>query len=473
MGTLLYGANGLPINADTNGAAKASLYDTVGNPLVVSEGQSIVGKPDGIPMAGFNDNTWRVLRLDRFGSIRPGFDNLIFHDDVEGAAINTQLWTQSVGTFTQAQVQATGIIFNNANGLASGSFAILTSQKQFYKNQLGPLRLRMRNLVDNQTNAVAEFGFGAPVGVTAQIPTGAFWRSTSTGSMIPVIAYGGSDVNTGTDISASLVSSNYYTWGIYVDDDAVFFTCQNSSTGLIISEQTLQIPLAQPKMWSTTHLPLFTRLYTTAACASAPHIYLSDTIALALDIVTNKAWQHQVASATTGGAETNPISYVSTSNWTNSAASASATLSNTAAGYATLGGRFQFAAVAGAETDYALFACLIPSPYSFYCTGVHISAFNSGAAVTTTPTVLDWWIGPNNAAISLATAGMLRVPLGIQYFPLASPIGFCAAELDANFDTPMKTDAGRYFEIILRIPVGSATAAEIIRGNICIRGYNE
>lgn len=50
----------------------------------------------------------------------------------------------------------------------------------------------------------------------------------------------------------------------------------------------------------------------------------------------------------------------STANYANTAAPASATLSNTAAGYTTLGGQFQFAAVAG-ETDYALFAFLVPA----------------------------------------------------------------------------------------------------------------
>lgn len=37
------------------------------------------------------------------------------------------------------------------------------------------------------------------------------------------------------------------------------------------------------------------------------------------------------------------------------------TISNTAAGYATPGGAFRRVAVAGAETDYALFAYLVPA----------------------------------------------------------------------------------------------------------------
>jgi hypothetical protein len=42
-----------------------------------------------------------------------------------------------------------------------------------------------------------------------------------------------------------------------------------------------------------------------------------------------------------------------TANYANSAAPASASLANATAGYMTLGGKFQFAAVGGAATKYA------------------------------------------------------------------------------------------------------------------------
>ena len=50
-----------------------------------------------------------------------------------------------------------------------------------------------------------------------------------------------------------------------------------------------------------------------------------------------------------------------TANYANSAAPANASLANITAGYTTLGGQFQFAAVGGAETDFALFAFLNPA----------------------------------------------------------------------------------------------------------------
>ena len=472
MSLLIYGANGLPINADANGGGLSALIDQQGFPLARNNAASLPAVHAGVMMAGQNDNTSRVLRLDRFGSIRTGFDNLLFHDDVEGTTLNTQLWTQSLTTFTMAQVATTGINFNSGNGVASGSASILTSQKWFSKTQLGPLRFRNRMRVIPQTNAIAECGFGNPVGVTAQIPTGAFWRYTSAGSVVPVIAYNGSDVVTGSSIAGSLNAANYYTWGIIVDDDSVLFTCQDVSTGQIISEQTLQIPITQPRMFSTTHISSFTRLYTSGITASAAYIYLADAIVVGLDLMTNKPWSHQLASSSVGGIEFNPTTFAQNTNYANSAAPASATLSNTAAGYTTLGGQYQFVPLAGAETDYALFGFQVPSPYSMYVTGIHIGCFNMGAAVATTPSLMQWGVSCNAPAVTLAS-NTTRRTIGTSCLPIGSPIGYAAADLDINFDGPLKTDAGRFFHIIVKLPVGTVTASQIIRGCIDVRGYIE
>ena len=474
MSIQIKGDNGVAINADsTNNAARVALYDTNGNPLAVDRGDPLPASPSGIVVAGINDNTYRIMRLDRLGSVRPGFDTLMFHDDVEGATLNTQLWTATTTTFTQAQLGTTGINFNSASTLAANSNSMLISQRQFSKMQLSPLRARFRMRVIPQTNSLAEFGFGQPSGVTAQIPTGAFWRYTSAGSVVPVIAFNGANVQQGTDISTSLNSANYYTWGIVVDDDFVMFTCQNVDTGQMISEQILQIPISQPRMWSASHLPIFARLYVTGSAApAAPNMYMGDAMVLGLDMMTNRQWQHQAAAASAGGAEVHPTTFAQTANWSNSAAPLSATLSNTAAGYTTLGGLFQFAAVAGANTDYALFGFTVTSPYSFYCTGIRIAAWNTGAAVATTPTLMTWGIANNSSAVSLAGT-INRTAIGSQSFPVGAAIGANAGDIETNFDVPLRTDAGRILHVILRMPVGTATASQIIQGSVTIKGYFE
>lgn len=461
----------------TSKAARTSIYNTDGTSLIINDGENVTGTQIGLPIAGASDNTYRVLRTDRIGSIRPGNDTLLLHDDMEGATINTQLWTASVGTFSQAQVAATGINFNNGNGLAANSYSILTSQKQFSKMQSSPIRARIRARLVPRTNAIIEMGFCAPVTTTAQISTGAFFRMTSTGSLVPVLAYNNSDVVQGTDMWASLTgiggSDNYYTFGIWVDDDNVLFTIQDVSTGNTLAEQSLQIPRTQPKTFSATHIPFATRLWIPAGSAApaAPYVYFSDIMVLGLDIISNKMWTHQLAGTANGG-EILPTTFLQSANMANSTAPVNATLSNTAAGYTTLGGLFSFVAVAGAVTDYALFAFTVPAPYTFYCTGIHITTYNTGAAVATTPTLMHWAVANNSSAVSLATAGLNRVPLGAQSLPVNTVAGGNCPDLDIRLTTPLITNGGRIFHVILRMPISYANG-NTIQGSVMINGYFE
>jgi hypothetical protein len=192
-----------------------------------------------------------------------------------------------------------------------------------------------------------------------------------------------------------------------------------------------------------------------------------------LDMAQNKPWGHIAALSGFGG-EVVPTTFAQAANYANSAAPASATLSNTAAGYTTLGGQFQFAAVAGAETDFALFGFTVPAPYTFVCTGIQVDTYNSGAAVATTAHVLQWFASPDQTAISLATATNRRVTLGIQSFSVGAAIGALAAPILRSLnDAPLVTNPGRIMVVGLKVPVGTATASQIIRGTVAIRGYFE
>jgi hypothetical protein len=174
-----------------------------------------------------------------------------------------------------------------------------------------------------------------------------------------------------------------------------------------------------------------------------------------------------------------------TANNVNSTVPATASLSNTAAGYATLGGRFLFAAPAGAETDYALFAYLNPVPTTgitgrnLVIRGVWIETFNAVVAVATTPTVLEWSLGVGSTAVSLATADAAatraprRIGLGSQSFLVGALAGANSERCDVNLDAPVVVEPGTYMHIILRVPYGTATATELFRGMVGINGYWE
>ena len=42
--------------------------------------------------------------------------------------------------------------------------------------------------------------------------------------------------------------------------------------------------------------------------------------------------------------------------------------------------------------------------------------------------------------------------------------------IDVNFNTPEVVESGRFLQVILNMPIGTATASEIIRGTVTLKG---
>jgi hypothetical protein len=223
-------------------------------------------------------------------------------------------------------------------------------------------------------------------------------------------------------------------------------------------------------MWGATSLPFYSRVWNSSVAPSvAPILTLGYLQILSTDWGLNPDMS-QVASSLGLSSGRNPYSGVQLENHTNSTAPTSATLSNTTAGYTTLGGRFQFAAVAGAATDFALFGFQVPAGSRFICEGIHIETYNTGAAVATTATVLEWSMGFNSSAVSLATANIIRKQVGVQSFAVGAAVGATTNIIDTNFITPEVVESGRFLHVILNMPIGTATASQIIRGVCNIKG---
>ena len=451
--------------------------------MLVAEDGSVLPKVAGaariatdgyLPMAGSNDDNYRPLRVDRLGNMVPGTVNLLFHEPFEGTTVSSpNRVTVATTTFTQAQTAAGGLNFNSGNSAAAAAAALLTTNRQFAKLQRAPLHFKIRARAGHVTNAVIEFGFGNPANQTSAPTIGAFWQITAGGVVQPVLTFNGVDV-TGTAVTMPPSwQNNYYTWDVILDDDEVFYTIQDTTTGQNIAERRIQLAATQVRLWNASRLQAFARLHNVTAPASAPVLILASLDVVLLDMAQNKPWSH-IAALSGFGSEVKPTTFAQAANYANSAAPASATLSNTAAGYTTLGGQFQFAAPVGAETDFALFGFTVPAPYSFVCTGIEIDTYNSGAAVAGTAHVLQWFASPDQTAISLATATNRRTTLGIQSFAVGAAIGAVAATIERDLNNaPLVTNPGRIMVVGLKIPVGTATASQIIRGTVAIRGYFE
>lgn len=468
------GASGILQDVDsTPRAGRGILYDANGNVLTRQDKSAYPASPAGVPiLTKYRDTIARMIRSSVVGNVGILNDEFLLFDPIEGAAVNTNIWTQSLSTFTVAQATHAITLNSGAGSVVSGAFAIHTSNRQFLKVPQCPLVFKTRVRINWFANAIAEFGFGAPSGVTAAISDGAFFRKTTAGQLQAVVSFNGTET---TQNLGAVNITDFYDYSIVVDEQYVHFIVIDS-TGTVVSDVIQNIGVVtQAFLWSVTHLPCFYRLYNNTAPATAPTLIIGGVSVVNKDIDSNKSWAEQLATLTKN-AITSPTTFAQLANYANSAAPASATLSNTAAGYTTLGGKWQFAAVAGAVTDYALFGFQNPTPYQLVITGVKIDAVNTGAAVATTATILEWGLAVNSNAVSLATGAPyppMRISLGVQAFIVAAAIGAVAPPIYVQFKTPVVVEPGRFLHIILQMPVGTATAAQVIRGTCHIEGYFE
>ena len=243
-------------------------------------------------------------------------------------------------------------------------------------------------------------------------------------------------------------------------------------------------PAINPNPTANSRITISSRIYTGGtAPAVAPQIFIGAISLWRNDLNSNKLWPYQMVSIGRGAYQSPITPFAQTANHANSTNPASAALSNTAAGYTTLGGRWQFVAPVGAATDFALFAYQVPSGFQLFVTDFRFDAVNTGIAVATTATIMEVGIGLNSSAVSLATVDAFptngysprRVPLGTMSWIVGDAIGAAArgAPISLDCQTPWLVDGGRFFHVIVQVPVGTATAGQIPRGVCFIGGYVE
>ncbi len=476
---------GNKLDGDSNGSMFARLKDAAGNGIGKLHRALIPATQEALMVAVKNDQMAVMQRGDRKGNQIIGNYIPELQENFEGATVNVQKWSPAAATFVAAQTTLAGYNFNSTNLTTVSAYAILQSQRLFSKIPRVPLQIKWRKRHSMVSGAIADFGFGVPATTTLIVPNGTMFRLTNSGVVQGVITYNSVEIAIGNvisqvasngntiggnlNMSASYYTSNYFVYDLIIDDDNAVFTIQDTQTGEMIGILSLPVPVAYQKMWGATALPCYDRIFNNTAPASAPVYLLTEMQVLSTDWNLSPDMS-QIAASLNLSAGRQPFTGAQNENHANSAAPASATLSNTAAGYTTLGGKFQFVAVAGAETDYALFGFTVPAGSRFLCEGVHIELYNTVVAVATTPTIFEWAMGFNSSAVSLATANIIRRQIGCQNFQVGAGVGASATPLDVLFGTPEVVESGRFVHVILKMPVGTATATEIFRGQVLVRG---
>lgn len=474
-------ADVLTIDPSPSNAARVTQYDPTGNTIMKQDkasGGIVPGSSYGLPLLAADYKTPILIKASTDGHLIVGDRTLMLYDRGEGAAVDTNKWIQTTTTMTITQ--GTGTILLNAGASFATTVGAMHTSHRFipFLSRTGvAIRIRARHTAHFGNNLI-EMGFGSPSTATASsIVNGAVWRKDGTGQYIPVICINGSEVY-GTPISniaftTAVATSDFAVFEVICYNNRVQFTIFKT-TGEVVAAQSVDVPTISTS-FQQTHLQAMYRIYNSAATGTAVQLIIDDVSIWWNDFQLNKPWSHIMAGMNYSGI-TSPTAYTQASNYANSAAPVSATLANATAGYTTLGGQWQFAAVAGAETDYALFGFQVPSPYSFYLTGVRISSMNTVVAVATTATVLQWGIGVNSSTVSLATGAPytpMKVTIGTQSFPVGATVGAVANDIVWNPGTPLVCFPSRFLHVILKMPIATATATEIFRGTVVIDGFFE
>lgn len=412
--------------------------------------------------------------------LRVGVDSVWDDDNFNYVAQNFNKHKYTSNTLTMTWAGG----FLNTNGASvttTGTGCQLQTYRHFPLQGGGGLYCEVAMALSNNpvTNWNLDFGLFLPAAASTSIPVdGVYFRISSAGVM-------GVVNNNGTEQTSSVFAftptiGRVYKYNISVSDSEIEFWIDDVLYGEVAK------PTGTGSVIYTGSVPFAIRHHHTGVASGIIQgKFANYTIGVAdMDNVrlwaTNKAGQALSGIQTPSGGAAGQ-----TANNVNSTVPATATLSNTAAGYATLGGNFVFAAPAGAETDYALFAYLNPVPTTgvtgrnLVIRGAWVHTWNQVVATATTPTVMQWSIAVGSTAVSLATAdgAATRMPkrlsLGAQSFPVGSVVGFMPAAVDSNLDAPIVCEPGTYVHIILRIPVGTATATETFRGIVGINAYWE
>ena len=412
--------------------------------------------------------------------LRVGVDSVWDDDNFNYTAQNFNKHKYTSNTLTMTW--ASGFLSTNGTGVTTtGTGCQLQTYRHFPIQGSGATYFEMAMALSNNpvTNWTLDFGGFLPAAASTSIPLdGVYFRINSAG-VFGVINVNGTESTTSA-LAFTPVINRTYKYNVTINDGEVEFWIDDVFYGELVK------PIAVGSAVYAGSVPFSVRHHhtgVTSAVISAK--FANYTVSLA-DMDNVRLW-----ASNKSGQGLSAVQYPSgatagiTSNGINITAPVAATLANATAGYATLGGKFQFAAVAGAETDYALFAFLNPAPTTsitgrnLVIRGVWIDTFNAVVAVATTPTVLEWSAAVGSTAVTLltvdgaATRLPKRIPLGIQSFLVGALAGQSAARVDVNLDAPLVVEPGTYFHIILRMPYATATATEIFRGQVGVNAYWE
>lgn len=324
------------------------------------------------------------------------------------------------------------------------------------------------------TNTIIDFGLPRLATTNPYAPTdGVYFRLTSAG-LFGVINSNGTETTT-TPFSFTYTNNQKYQFIIATHEQNTEFWIDGVLYG------NIPTPVGQGQPFMGASLPFGVRhAITGGAAGSALSFVLNDyvisiggpNIALTASVMGQRIYgSYQGLS---GGTMGSLSTYVNSTNPTAAAPSNTALTANLPGG---LGGQGLVTAAVAAATDGIWGSYQVPAGTAnvqgrrLVLRGVYVDAVNTGAAVATTATTVQFSLAFGHTAVSLATAEAAaakaprRVPLGIMTWPVGAAIGaqpqFGPLSIDLG-DAPIFVNPGEFVQLVGKFLVGTATASQTI-----------
>lgn len=415
---------------------------------------------------------------------RVGLDTPQFLALFPGAIVDSLSFQQNLTTMTISQ-SGGSLRLNAASAVALGNAANHYTYRTFSQQGTMPIycEVQLKYVsTAHQLGVRCEFGMMTGPSGTAAPTDGAFFRYEGS-DLIAVLSYAGTETQVTIDPSLVPAVNDEAHYGIYLYSDYVEYWING---GLV---SRISAPAANAAITATPTQVYATRLFNVAAPAAAVQIHVGRVAVDLGDAFSGQSWGEYAVATGGGGYQTQPgVAVGQTCLWLNNTAPTAGTLTNTAlpaAAYNTLGGLFDVNAPGGAGTDYIVFGYQVPAASStlpgknYFLKKVVINTYNDGAAVATTPTVMLWGVAVGSTAISLATGDATttkspkRAFVGQHTFLVGAVVGQGASEgrIELVLDEPLMAEPGTFVHVLVRVPTGTATASQRLKGGVGMFGY--
>lgn len=412
--------------------------------------------------------------------LRVGVDSVWDEESFNYVAQNFNKHKVIVNTLTATY--AGGFLNTNGLGVTTTATGVqFQTYRHFALQGAGAIYVEVAMTLSNApvTNWNLDFGLFLPAAASTSIPLdGVYFRYNSAG-LVGVLNNNGTETTTSA-LAFSPVVNKVNKYNITITTTDVEFWIDD------ILYATVSKPVGTGSTFYGGSNPFAIRHHHTGVTSAIIQAKFANYAIGYADMDNVRLWASNKAGQGLSSANYPSGTAGGTSNTTVGAAPALSTLTaSTAPVINRLGGDFLFAAPAGSESDYPIFAFINPVPTTgltgrnLVIRGVWIDTWNQIVAVGATPTIMQWSVAVGSTATTLATVdgAATRLPkrnhIGVQYFPAASPVGFLGNHIDANYDAPLVVEPGCIFHVILKVPVGLATATETFRGAVGVNAYWE